>query len=64
METILSQSIHLSNHHNIHFKYLTMLFNYASIQLIFKKKNNNEVELLFYLKLFKVFFKAFENVAI
>ena len=31
---MLSQGIHISNHHNIHFKYLRILFvNYTSLKL-------------------------------
>lgn len=36
---LISQSIHTSNHHTVHFRYLTMLFvSYSSVKLEGEKK--------------------------
>ena len=46
LSKILSQCIHISNHHNVHFTYLTISFiNYISTKL--KKKYNHQSLILF-----------------
>lgn len=53
MGEILSQGMYTSNHHNVHFKYLTIVFvNYTSIKLRGKKyfKNPQITELAFCFK--------------
>lgn len=46
---VLSQYILVSNHHDVHFKYLTVLYaNYTSIKMNLRKKNiyNDQLEFL------------------
>ena len=39
MEEILSQCIHISNHHIIHFKYITILFVNDTLRRLGEKNN-------------------------
>lgn len=52
---IVSQHIHISNHHNVHFKYLTILFvKHTLINLAGESNKNNFFKKTKYIPLFSL----------